>query len=441
MRGKLASRAYVTGVTTIGLALLAWMLVVDGGDIADSADWGMLVLGVAVLVGELAPIRLDQDEGEVAPSTTFTFALVLAYGTPAAALAQGLGSFVSDVTHRKPPVRVAFNVAQYTIAVALAGAIYELLTDREPGDAFELRELLALACSGLAFFVVNTGAVAIAMWLTAGIRFRDQISSDLVPESVTEAILIGLAPIAVVAVEGNGWLLPLLVLPLVAVQRAGRHARLSQHLALYDPLTGLPNRTLLADRLAHALSLRARRNGRLALLLLDLDRFKVVNDSLGHSAGDELLRQVARRLSEVVRDGDTVARVGGDEFVVVLESLDDPEEAGEVAARIHAALRRPVTMEARDIVISASVGIVVAQGGEHVEALLSAADLAMYRAKAAGLGRHEVFEEALAAGAAERLATETSLRRAIRESELFLTYQVIVDIRDARPVAFEALVR
>src|SRR3712207_1212912 len=278
MRGKLPSRIYVALVIAVGSALLAWMVAVKGPDILGRADWGLVLLGIAVLVGELAPIRLDRDEGEVAPSTTFTFALVLAYGAPAAAVAQAVGSFVSDTAHRKPLIRIAFNVAQYTIAIAVAASVYDALSSREPGGDFGLGELLAVACAGAAFFAVNTGAVAIAMWLTAGIRVRDQISSDLVPESVTEAILIGLAPLAVVAAEKNGWLLPLLVLPLVAVQRAGRHARLSQHLALHDALTGLPNRTRRADRLSHALSIRARRGGTLALLLLDLDRFKAINE-------------------------------------------------------------------------------------------------------------------------------------------------------------------
>jgi diguanylate cyclase (GGDEF)-like protein len=245
----------------------------------------------------------------------------------------------------------------------------------------------------------------------------------------------------VVALEWNPALLPLLILPLVAVQRAARHARLSERLALHDVLTGLPNRALFADRLTHALAARARRRDHIALLLLDLDRFKVVNDSLGHNAGDELLRQVAVRLSGVVRAPDTVARLGGDEFVVLLESIGSPEEASEVARRIHAALSKPISILGSDIVVSASMGIAVPRGDEHPEALLRHADLAMYRAKADGRGRHEEFVEAMATTATERLGTETALRRALHADELRLHYQPIVDLESRCVVGLEALVR
>jgi diguanylate cyclase (GGDEF)-like protein len=441
MPAQLPSRIYVAAVIAAGALLLGGLIARGFDDVVESADIGLVLLVVAVLAGELSPIRLDPDEGEVAPSTTFTFALLLAYGIPAAACAQALASIVADAVHRKPARRIAFNVAQYTIAIALAGLVFRLVGGTLRPGAFDLRELIALVFAGVTFFAVNTGAVAIALHLTSGVRVREQLSSDLVPESITEAILIGLAPLAVVAVETNPWLLPLVALPLIAVQRAGRHARLSQHLALHDALTGLPNRTLLADRLAHALALRHRRGGTLGLLLLDLDRFKVVNDSLGHTVGDELLREVGRRLGAVVRDGDTVARVGGDEFVVVLETLEHPGEAAEVAARIQEAIRRPVVVDGREIVVGASVGIVVPEGDEEVETIVRNADLAMYRAKAEGRGRHETFVDALAIGAAERLATETALRRAIAESELRLVYQPILDLEDGRPAGLEALVR
>ena len=350
---------YVTGVTALGAVLLVGFCVMAYRDGLSEADIGLLFLAVAVLVGELVPIRLGPDEGEVAPSTTFTFALLLAYGVAAAAVAQAIACIVADVVNRKPPVRSAFNVAQYVLAIAAAGAVYGLIAGDAPSRTFELIDLLATGCAGVVFFLVNTGAVAIAVALSGGTRLGHEVSRDLIRHGTTEAILIGLAPLAVVALEWNPALLPLLILPLVAVQRAARHARLSERLALHDVLTGLPNRALFADRLTHALAARARRRDHIALLLLDLDRFKVVNDSLGHNAGDELLRQVAVRLSGVVRAPDTVARLGGDEFVVLLESIGSPEEASEVARRIHAALSKPISILGSDIVVSASMGIAV----------------------------------------------------------------------------------
>ncbi|HZB75184.1 MAG TPA: EAL domain-containing protein [Solirubrobacteraceae bacterium] len=409
--------------------------------VADELDAGLVLLAVAVAIGELTPIRVGRDEGEVAPSTTFTFALLLAYGVPAAVLGQALGSLTADVFHRKPALRSAFNIAQYTIAIAAAGLVFELLASPPEDGAFSTAQLLAMACAGCVFFAVNTGTVAIVLAITTGTSLREQVSGSLIGESVTEAILIGLAPLAVLAVETNLALLPLLALPLFAVQRSGRHARLNERMALHDALTGLPNRALLADRLEHALTLRARRQTQLALLLLDLDRFKVVNDSLGHGAGDQLLRHVAEQLEDVVRTGDTVARLGGDEFVVVLENVNSAAEPSEVAARILRKLSEPVTIGGSDIVVGASVGIVIPEGDEEPETLLRHADLAMYRAKAHGRGRHEQFVDELAVGAQERLATETALRLALADGQLFLAYQPIVNLSSGKPVAVEALVR
>jgi diguanylate cyclase (GGDEF)-like protein/PAS domain S-box-containing protein len=162
--------------------------------------------------------------------------------------------------------------------------------------------------------------------------------------------------------------------------------------AFHDPLTDLPNRALFADRLQHALARAQRHHGLLAVLCIDLDDFKVVNDSLGHEAGDELLRVVAARLHASLRAGDTAARFGGDEFTVLLEDLMHPEETEVVAARLVAALAAPVTVREREFVISASVGIALSYDGDlPAEELLRRADVAMYRAKSAGKGRCELF--------------------------------------------------
>jgi diguanylate cyclase (GGDEF)-like protein len=434
-------RAYVAGVIVVGLALLAGLVVWGAQELEDRLDTGLVLLAIAIVAGELFPIRAGPVEGEVAPSTTFTFALLLAYGVPAAVLGQAVGSLVADVVYRKPLVRSAFNIAQYTIAIAAAGAVFALLAELPHVGAFVLGELAAVACAGLAFFAVNTGSVAIVIALTTGATLREQASGSLQGDTITEGILIGFSPLAVLAVQANLLLAPLLVLPLIAVQRAGRHARINERMAFHDALTGLPNRALLADRLHKALTERARSEGQPAVLLLDLDRFKVVNDSLGHSVGDDLLRHVAEQLRAAVRTGDTVARLGGDEFVVVLEHASGPDEITEVAARILARVSEPVAIRGNDLVIGASIGIVVPAGDEQPETLLRHADLAMYRAKAHGRGRFEHFVDALAVGAAERMATETALRQGLAGGELFLAYQPIVDLATGERVAVEGLIR
>jgi len=216
-----------------------------------------------------------------------------------------------------------------------------------------------------------------------------------------------------------------------------------RHGALYDALTGLPNRTLLLDRLAHAVERFRRHPGaRYAVLFLDLDRFKVFNDSMGHAVGDALLQAVATRLRDTVRAGDTVARLGGDEFCVLLEDLDSDEEAERTAVRLGEALTRPFAVAGRLLDTSASVGIVRGGGGYAAPGdLLRDADIAMYRAKQAGAGRHVVFDAAMRTEVVARLELETALRRALAEGSLDLAYLPVVRLADGAVVGFEALAR
>ncbi|MEL7208705.1 MAG: diguanylate cyclase, partial [Actinomycetota bacterium] len=214
------------------------------------------------------------------------------------------------------------------------------------------------------------------------------------------------------------------------------------HEATHDPLTGLPNRTLLRDRLDMALG-RARRSATsTALIFCDLDHFKLVNDSLGHSKGDEMLIAIAARIDEAIRPGDTVARFGGDEFVVLCEELDDADAAQAIAERLRRAVARPLTLGQSELFVSVSVGIAVAdRDGADPEALISDADAAMYRAKATGRGRQVVFDQGLRAEAVERLDTESALQRALDRRELRVHYQPIVALGDRRVVGYEALLR
>ncbi|MBX9244982.1 EAL domain-containing protein [Actinotalea ferrariae] len=213
--------------------------------------------------------------------------------------------------------------------------------------------------------------------------------------------------------------------------------------ALYDPLTGLPNRALFLDRLDHAIARTARHpEERFAVLFLDLDRFKVVNDSLGHGPGDELLRQVAERLRSGLRSTDTAARLAGDEFTVLLEDVPDLETVSTLTRQLQERLARPYLVEGTSLVVSASVGVTTsAHGYTDAEDVLRDADIAMYRAKQRSRGTSALFEPAMHERAVSRLKTESELRRAIEGDELALRYQPIVELRTGETTGLEALVR
>ena len=216
-----------------------------------------------------------------------------------------------------------------------------------------------------------------------------------------------------------------------------------EFLAHHDPLTRLPNRLLLLSRLEHGIGLAQRENRQLALLMLDLDRFKDVNDSFGHLAGDELLQQAAVRLTEHLRGVDTVTRLGGDEFTVLLEDIDHPEDAARVADEIIGALSEPWQLaNGVEVRIGASVGIsLFPQHGNTAEGMLQQADAALYQAKAEGRGCYAYFTENMTRAARERIELEVRLRRAIAQNELRVFYQPQVDIATGRIIGAEALVR
>jgi len=212
--------------------------------------------------------------------------------------------------------------------------------------------------------------------------------------------------------------------------------------AFRDALTGLPNRALFMDRLTHGLTRARRRHEHVAVLFLDLDRFKVINDTLGHTVGDQLLVEVSNRLGSSLRPGDTVARLGGDEFGLLLEDVADAETAELVALRIEAELAKPLIFEGREIFVTSSIGI--ALSSERLgtpEEVLRDADLAMYHAKAKGKARHEIFDCSMSAPALDRMDLEMDLRSAITNRDFRLHYQPILRLETGRIVEVEALIR
>ncbi len=288
----------------------------------------------------------------------------------------------------------------------------------------------------------------------ASARTPDGVAYAVAPVITSDGQVVG--TICVIDTAPHGWthgeINSLLDLAAVLVTEIELRSDLSvkrqthEHLlysTLHDALTGLPNRSLFTERLRHAMRRSARHPDDLfAVLFLDLDRFKEVNDNLGHFAGDELLRAVARRLEACIRPEDTVARLSGDEFAILLESITDTSDAGRVAERIEEALSFPINLNGAEVATSASMGIVTSSmSHDQPEQVLRSADMAMYRAKAAGRARYELFDRAMHTDALERLQLETDLRRAVEKDEFRLHYQPVISLSTGRVTGFEALVR
>ena len=230
----------------------------------------------------------------------------------------------------------------------------------------------------------------------------------------------------------------------IDITRRKEAEALVAHMAVHDALTGLPNRTLFQDRFDQEIAHAERHGGSFAILACDLDRFKAVNDTFGHTVGDTLLRLVAERLSFAVRDGDTVARIGGDEFAVILRQLGQPKEASFVASRMIASIEAPFVLDGHAVNVGMSIGIAIASAptsGVTADQFLRNADLALYRAKAEGRSVYRFFEAGMDAQIAERMALERDLRDAVNRGEFALHYQPIVDLASDRVCGFEALMR
>jgi len=257
---------------------------------------------------------------------------------------------------------------------------------------------------------------------------------------LTQAIL-GAFALAVATAAGGTLVVRTRQLVLSIEQRKQAEDRI-RHLAYHDALTGLPNRALMQDRLGAALAQARRHNRMLALLFLDLDRFKQINDVEGHAVGDHVLQGVAERLKGIVRDADTVARVGGDEFTVLLPEISLAQDAVSVADRILQDLRQPVTVDHREFHATTSMGIAFyPDDAEEADSLLRCADIAMYRAKEQGRDNYQFHTPAMSAQLAERLTVENDLRRALERNEFVVYYQPQVDIGNQQIVGVEALVR
>ena len=402
-------------------------------------------MGCAV-VAELTPLKvvLRAAEGEITASNTFAFALLICYGPAPAAIAFALGTILADGIRRKPPERIAFNAAQYVITVAAAGVVLSALSGlphlADP-TGIEPSDLPGIVAAALVFHALNSSFVAGAIALAEKIGFLRYLASDLFLQASTAGLLLGLSPVLVIAADFSIAVLPLLFLPLLAIHRGGRQAIAKEHQSLHDALTGLPNRVLFRDRIQQALRAAERRHGGLAVMIMDLDHFKEVNDTLGHHHGDVLLQEVAERLKTTLRTADTVARLGGDEFGILLPEVIGADDALAVAEVLQSALREPFVVDGLTLEMGGSIGIAChPDHGDHVEVLIQRADIAMYSAKEGGRG-FSLYEPQQDHYSPRRLSLAGELRSALESGELELHYQPKADVISGRIIGVEALVR
>ncbi len=408
--------------------------------------WPLFVMAALVFFGELRPvIASDSWANDGVPiSTAFVFAAMYVWGFAPAILLQALAVIMGELMRRKTPWKLLFNVGQYVLSVTAAWAVMAIAGVHPSAAAarteFTGGDVAWVVATWLAYHLVNLALVA-GTSASDGHTWWESFSEDFWYYTFSTFAVLAVSPFIAEMALGAWPLIPLLLIPLVAVYKTASTSRANQRQALHDALTDLPNRVLLHQRVESALDEARRESSGVALFLLDLDRFKEVNDTLGHPAGDALLEVVARRLLSAVRPGDTVARLGGDEFGVLLPEIEQPTDAIEVAGRIRTALAEPFRLDGVLMDVDVSIGIAISpQHGEDVEVLMRRADVAMYVAKGEQTGI-ELYDVARDPNSAARLGTVTALREVLEHGGLELHYQPKVNLDDGSVVGTEALVR
>ena len=438
---------HMTSVTVAGLAVFAWAMTrLSGlhGLVRHPLFW---VIAALVVVGDMRPIVTPGRSGTESPvaSLTFGFAALLYWGFPVAVLLKATSSLAVGLAQRKALHRSSFNAAQTTLSMGAAGlalALTGIHPAAEKPVAIQGGDLPKVLLAGVAYFAVSFLLVEAAIALHSRAPLLRTLRAALPLQALVSLVLIAAAPLVAVVMDAHSAsLVVLFAFPLAAIYMNAAMSVQREHQAHHDELTGLSNRKLLIRQTNEALGDAARSGARAGFLLLDLDRFKEVNDTLGHAVGDRLLRIVAHRLTHSVRPGDLVARLGGDEFAVLLPSVREVGAAREVAARLRAALSDPIRMEGMSFEIEASVGIALyPDDATGFEQLMQHADVAMYLAKErrSGVERYVADSDR---NSPARLALLGDLRRGMDRDELELHYQPKVVLETGRTAGMEALVR
>jgi diguanylate cyclase (GGDEF)-like protein len=437
---------YVSTVILLGGLSAAWLLLKTPVPYGEFLSPIIFVFTLCSVVGEAVPLKVFRGnmEGELSTSTTFAVAMMLWAGPGVAFVALSGANMIADLVRGKPLHRIAFNIGQYAISLTVSGFVLSLTTalPHEHAGLFAPADLPGVILAGIVFWFVNVALVATVIAMVQGLGImRYLVHEWLFQASTAGMLLCGLGPVLVVVADFSLPAVILLFLPLYAIHRGSRHAIAKEHQALHDALTDLPNRLLFRDRVDQAITSGQRSGEIAAVMLMDLDHFKEINDTLGHHHGDRLLMEVAQRLQAALRDSDTVARLGGDEFGVLLPRVSGPEAATEVANDLLTRLREPFVVDDLTLEVDASVGVAIfPDHGADTETLLQRADIAMYSAKASS-GGSMLFEPSQDRHSPRRLALAGELRTAISNGQIVLYYQPKADLCTGRIVGVEALAR
>src|SRR4051794_6573111 len=440
---KLSVLTYTHAVSLLGFATLAAVIISRGLWFPVHHTATFAVLAAGVILSEMLPLKIPRrgDDEELTVSSAFAFALLLIGGVSAGLIAQALASILQDVHARKAWYRVTFNAGQICVALGAAWLVMHSISGvpHIHGDRpFSEAELPVVLLGASVFFLVNLGIVGSAIALSQEVSLRKYFLNDWGFSALTNGVLLCLAPMIVAAERYSLLIIPLFAFPLLALYRAGQEGVRSEHAARHDALTGLPNRGRF--QMVAELALEHYGRDRVAVLLMDLDRFKDVNDTLGHYYGDLLLQRVAERLTEAVPEAEVIARLGGDEFAVLLAPVN-VAHAEEVAQRMSDALGSSIEVDEFVVDGEASIGVAVAPyDGQDIDTLLQRADVAMYPAKEAHASWARYDEEHDHHSPA-RLALMTDLRSAIDNGQIIVHYQPVLDLRSGRVEGVEALVR
>ena len=483
-----------------------WAVILLGGGITLAAalrmPWASLGLRfllltiITVVISARFSVRIPRANTNVTVSDTFIFLVMLLYGGPAAILVAATEGFTSGIRISKTPRIVLFNSTVMACATSVTVVALSLLgVDPKASLA---GTVMAVSVMALVQYLSNTILVGVLLALKASARFWSTWKTHYLWTSITYIGGAAAAGVIFRSFNAVGLYGLLVAIPIISIiyftyhkyledirltaaqaekaereraelereraEQAERHVeelsryiaeqdRISKALeenkehfrraAFHDALTGLPNRPLLIDHLKLAIERSKINHDHLfAVLFLDLDRFKNINDSLGHNTGDQLLVAIAARIGECLRPSDTIARLGGDEFAILLDGLEDWSIATTVADRVQNELLKPFSLNGHEVYTTASIGIRLSMDGrEDAETMLRDADTAMYRAKDNGKARHELFHSTMHTRAVALLQLETDLRRAIEREEFCVHYQPIISLETQAIVGFEALAR